>query len=101
MIEHRRIYSYLLAHGLITEQDLVEGEVSVLDAARRNSNFIIRSSNGPAYLFKQGTDEGKAATLANEAFVYNIFGKRRFARSELSLAPFLRRRRAVARAATE
>lgn len=66
--------AYLLRCGLISPAGVVDGELVVMDASRRNYNLAVIPQTGPGYLLKQPRDERAAAALANEAAVYNWLG---------------------------
>ena len=66
--------AYLLGWGLIAPTGVVDGEMVVVDASRRNHNLAVISRGGPGYLLKQPRDERAVAALANEAAVYGWLG---------------------------
>jgi hypothetical protein len=70
MLTQRAVIPYLLRRGLITEAAIVDGNLVVRDASRRNLNFQIISENGPCYLLKQGMGPGEIETVAHEAAIY-------------------------------
>jgi aminoglycoside phosphotransferase (APT) family kinase protein len=70
MIDHAAAVPYLLAQRLLAARTVVDGEVVVVDASRRNHSFAVIPASGPAYLLKQARDEAASATLRNEAAVY-------------------------------
>ena len=65
----KEIAPYLIESGLVSARSIVEGDLVVLDASRRNSNFKVVSERGTSYLIKQGIDGERAGTIANEASV--------------------------------
>ena len=66
------IAAYLLQHDLISAASIVEGDLAVADASRRNRNFKVISERGPSYLLKQGVGPDGKATVAHEAVVYEF-----------------------------
>jgi aminoglycoside phosphotransferase (APT) family kinase protein len=66
MLTQAGIAHYLLSLGVVNPSAVVEDELSVLDASRRNAVFLAAASSGPAYVVKQARAE-TAATLAHEA----------------------------------
>jgi hypothetical protein len=63
---------YLLARGLLDPGAIVDGELTVVSAARRNRNLRVNGPDGHGYLLKQADDtaEGVPETLRNEAAFY-------------------------------
>ena len=63
---------YLLERNLITLRSIVEGDLTVTNAARRNRNLRVARTDGPGYLLKQPDDPtlGGAFTLGQEAQFY-------------------------------
>ncbi|HYP20257.1 MAG TPA: aminoglycoside phosphotransferase family protein [Chloroflexia bacterium] len=72
MLTQRAVAAYLLERGLVEPKAVVEGDLVVLDASRRNANFQVISEHGPSYLVKQGVGEQREATIANEAAAYEF-----------------------------
>jgi aminoglycoside phosphotransferase (APT) family kinase protein len=68
MLEQSDIAHYLLSLGLVKPRDVVEGELAVADASRRNVVFIATTRAGPAHVVKQPRD-GDAGALLHEAAV--------------------------------
>jgi aminoglycoside phosphotransferase (APT) family kinase protein len=64
------IIQELRARELIGTAALVDGDIRVTNASRRNHNFCATTARGPSYFLKQGVDEERAATLAREAALY-------------------------------
>jgi Ser/Thr protein kinase RdoA (MazF antagonist) len=54
---------YLIDQQLVSLGAIVEGDLEVIDAGRRNQNLKVVRRNGPSYLIKQ-PGEGERATLA-------------------------------------
>ena len=68
MLTQSGIAHYLLSLGIVKPRAVVEDELVVVDASRRNSVFIATARTGPAYVVKQA-DAGIAPRLAHEAAV--------------------------------
>jgi hypothetical protein len=66
------IVPYLIEQGLVSVDAIVEGDLEVVDAGRRNQNLKVIRRRGPSYLIKQpGEGErGTLATLRVEAAFY-------------------------------
>jgi aminoglycoside phosphotransferase (APT) family kinase protein len=67
---------YLLERGLVSEAAIVESDLQVIDAGRRNQNLKVVRRRGPSYLIKQpGEGEyGSEATIGCEAAFYEHCG---------------------------
>lgn len=68
------VVPYLIARELVSARTVVEGDLEVIDAGRRNQNLKIVRRQGPGYLIKQ-PGEGErttAATLRCEAWFYDL-----------------------------
>ncbi len=70
MLTQRVVVPYLLQRNLIGAECVIEGDLAVVDASRRNLNFQLISERGPCYLLKQGATPDSAETIAREAAVY-------------------------------
>ncbi len=70
MLTQRAVIPYLLQRRLISEEWIVEGDLAVVDASRRNLNFQVVSERGPCYLLKQGVGPDGIETVVHEATVY-------------------------------
>jgi Ser/Thr protein kinase RdoA (MazF antagonist) len=77
---------YLLDHGLIDAGAIVDGELTVVSAARRHRNLRVDGPAGTGYLLKQADALAEAGreTLRNEAAFYA------FCREEPAAAPVAR-----------
>jgi hypothetical protein len=65
---------FLTGRGLISVETIVAGDVSVLDASRRNRNFKVLRSSGPGLFVKQMREMQADAmlTLKREAACYEL-----------------------------
>jgi hypothetical protein len=59
---------------MISTASIVGGDLTVVDASRRNRNFKIIRKQGPSYLLKQGVGQDGKATVAHESTVYQFLG---------------------------
>src|SRR5512144_2670343 len=75
MLAQADVAHYLLSLGLVKPSAIVEGELTVLDASRRNTVFVASARTGPAYVVKQAGARS-AATLAHEAAVLRALARR-------------------------
>ena len=74
MLAQSEVAQYLLDHGLVAPAAIVDGDMRVVLASRRNRNFKVISDAGPSYLLKHGLGAGKAATIEHESKVYRYLG---------------------------
>lgn len=72
MSQPREVVSRLVARGLVSTERVVEGDLTVTDASRRNRNLKVVSTRGPSYFVKHATHQASAALLAQEAWVYSL-----------------------------
>lgn len=72
MLRHHGLISYLLGRGLLTTDDIINGDVLLEDASRRNLNFKVITSTGRSYFLKLGLNHEKIATLTHEASIYQF-----------------------------
>ncbi len=72
MLTQRSVVPYLLQRNLIGAQSIIEGDLAVVDASRRNLNFQVISERGPCYLLKQGVGPEGIETVGHEAAVYRL-----------------------------
>jgi 5-methylthioribose kinase len=70
MLAQPEVVPYLLRRGFISAESIVNGDLQVVDASRRNRNFKVISNRGPCYLVKQGVGRDGSATVAHESNVY-------------------------------
>jgi aminoglycoside phosphotransferase (APT) family kinase protein len=71
MLEQSDIAHYLLSLGLVKPRAVIEEDLTVVDASRRNRVFLAATRGGPTYAVKQGSAR-TAATLAHEASVLRV-----------------------------
>jgi aminoglycoside phosphotransferase (APT) family kinase protein len=64
------VVEYLLARNLIDAAAIVDGDLRLVDASRRNTNFRVVRERAPSYLLKQGAGRDPFVSTAREAFVY-------------------------------
>jgi aminoglycoside phosphotransferase (APT) family kinase protein len=74
MLDVDNAIPYLLAHGLIDEGWIVDGDLTIQCAAKRNRNLRIEGPGGSGYLIRQPDALAQASrcTLANEASFYEF-----------------------------
>jgi aminoglycoside phosphotransferase (APT) family kinase protein len=71
LLEQSDVAHYLLSLDLVKPRAVIEGDLTVVDASRRNSVFVAASRDGPAYVVKQASPR-IARTLAHEATVLRV-----------------------------
>src|SRR3712207_4469427 len=71
MLEQPDIAHYLLSLGLVKPRDVVEEDLTIVDASRRNSVFLASTRAGPTHVVKQAGPR-TGATLAHEASVLDF-----------------------------
>ncbi len=91
MLTPHELTAHLLRRGLLPSDSIVDGELTIKDRSRRNQNFEVVSSLGPAYFVKQARTESMA-TLRHEADVYRFLAGGDLARHLPSVSHFDRRR---------
>lgn len=64
-----RALSFLLSRGLLSAEEVVNGQVDCVAITRRNDNVRVNRSTGVSYLVKRGRGERGLGTLAHEARV--------------------------------
>ena len=74
MLAQSEVAQYLLDHGFVAAAAIVDGDMRVVLASRRNRNFKVISDAGPSYLLKHGLGAGKTATIEHESKVYEYLG---------------------------
>jgi Ser/Thr protein kinase RdoA (MazF antagonist) len=73
MLEQSEIAHYLLSLGLVKPSAVVEEDLTIIDASRRNCVFIATTRDGPTYVVKQASPR-TSATLEHEAAVLRVVG---------------------------
>ena len=71
MLAQSEIAHYLLSLGLVKPRAVVDEGLTVVDASRRNSVFLVTTATGPAFAVKQARP-GTVATLAHETAVLGV-----------------------------
>ena len=74
MLKQADIAHYLLSLGLVKPRVVVEEELTVVDASRRNCVFLAAMRGGPTYVVKQASPR-TARTLAHEAAVLRVLAE--------------------------
>jgi aminoglycoside phosphotransferase (APT) family kinase protein len=74
MLEQSDIAHYLLSLGLVKPRAVVEEDLTIVDASRRNCVFLATTRAGPTYVVKQA-DPRTAPALAHEAAVVRILAE--------------------------
>lgn len=72
MWAHENVIACLFRRALVSEEDVVRGNLTVLGIPRRNHNFKVLRRGRPGYLIKQGVGPDRAVTVAHEARVYRL-----------------------------
>jgi aminoglycoside phosphotransferase (APT) family kinase protein len=73
VLEHSDVARHLLSLGLLDPAAVVEEDLAIVDASRRNRVFVAARRGGPALVVKQCAD-GRGDTLAHEAAVLRALG---------------------------
>lgn len=71
MLAQSDIAHYLLSLGIVKPRAVVDEGLTVIDASRRNSVFLVTTAAGRTFAVKQAR-AGTAATLAHEAAVLRV-----------------------------
>jgi aminoglycoside phosphotransferase (APT) family kinase protein len=66
------VVDYLLERNLIDAAAIVDGDLRLIDASRRNTNFRVVRERASSYLLKQGAGRDPFVSTAREAFVYAL-----------------------------
>ncbi len=82
------VIPYLLSKDLIRPVDLIENDVRVFDASRRNRNFRVTGSLRTSYFIKQGPG-GPNSPTAREAGVYGMLATNHATHCSYAHAPRL------------
>jgi hypothetical protein len=70
MLTQAEVVQYLLQREFITADSVVDEDLRVVEASRRNRNFKVIREGGPSYLLKQGLSSEGRATVGHEAIIY-------------------------------
>lgn len=73
LLSARGAMRLLLEKGLLPPSAILDEDVEVVDISRRNHNYKVRWGGSSGYVLKQATDEDRAATLAREVQVCQVF----------------------------
>jgi len=74
MLSHADVPAWLVARGLLDNDAVLDGDLVVRDVSSRNRNYRVETNGARGYLLKQGLGDEAAATVANEASVYQALG---------------------------
>jgi Ser/Thr protein kinase RdoA (MazF antagonist) len=74
MLEQSEIPHYLLSLGLVKPSAVLDEDLAVVDASRRNCVFIATTSAGPTYVIKQAGPRS-APTLEHEAAILHALAR--------------------------
>ena len=74
MLEQSDIAHYLLSLGLVKPREVVEEQLTIVDASRRNCVFLASVQGGPTYVVKQARPR-TADTLEHEAAVLRVLAE--------------------------
>jgi hypothetical protein len=66
------VLKYVIDQGLLTDADIVDGDVLVADASRRHHNVTVGLANGRGLFVKQHDLRQHARTLGREARAYEL-----------------------------
>lgn len=69
----QEILRYLVSRKLITLREVVNGDLSISDASRRNRNLRIISRHGKSFFAKLPLESGADKSVAREAALYRFF----------------------------
>lgn len=75
--------------GLIADEDIVRGDLRLVDAGRRNRNFRVIRRDRPSYLVKQPVERDAFVTLGCEAAFYSFCAEEPAAAPARALVPRL------------
>lgn len=75
MFEQSDIAHYLLSLGVVKARSVLEEDLTIVDASRRNCVFLATTSTGPTFVVKQAPP-AHAAPLAHEATILRLLAGR-------------------------
>lgn len=67
LVDGNDVVAYLLDRGLISKNDVISGDLHIVDNSRRNRVFLVARQHAPSYVLKQAVTDDACETLANEA----------------------------------
>ena len=82
MLEQSDLAHYLLSLGVVNPSSIIDEQLTIVDASRRNCVFIAATPYGPTYVVKQAVPRN-AQTLRHEAAVLRVLAE------EPELAPLV------------
>jgi len=74
MLDHSAVASYLLSLGLVKPRTVVDRDLAVADASRRNAVFVVTTTGAPTLVVKAASAD-TAATLNHEAAVLRALAR--------------------------
>jgi Phosphotransferase enzyme family len=74
MLEQSEVPRLLLSLRLVDPHAMVEEDLTITDASRRNTVFVAATPAGPAYVVKQARSE-EAGALAHEAAILRVLAR--------------------------
>lgn len=72
-LTYEELVQYMLSHGFVSAESLVDGDLVLKDTSRRNQNYQIMTKKGSSYFLKQGIDKERIIAISNEAAIYQFF----------------------------
>ena len=72
MLTQQDVPAYMLRRHLITAASVVDGDLAVVDASRRNQNFQVVRERAASYQIERGGTGVTIRTVAHEAGVYQL-----------------------------
>jgi hypothetical protein len=73
VLDAQAVLTLLVERGLLERAEILDGEVRIVDASRRNRNLHVLRRRQPSYVFKQGLGIERRETVAHEAAIYDYF----------------------------
>ncbi len=77
MLDAGRAIALLAGRGLLDHAEIIDGELRIVDASRRNRNLHVLRRRGPSYMIKYGADGQRRRSVAGEAAVHEHLGSMR------------------------
>lgn len=78
MTHPREVVSRLVERGLLPVERIVEGDLAVSDASRRNRNYKVVSAHGPSFFVKHAASSSAVQLVSQEALVYDVLRRDAF-----------------------